>query len=471
MKTLFPVDAVLKKVRAFNAEHGMFRPGDRVVVAVSGGVDSVALVDILVSLNELRLDLVVAHLNHKLRGAASDEDERFVEQCAQAYALPFVSRGEQVKALAERERLSLEDAGRRARYAFFDDVAAVCGARTVALAHHADDQAETLLMRLVRGAGGLGLSAMQPVGAGGKYVRPLLALGRQEIEAYLDARGLAFRQDQTNSDLAFLRNRIRHELVPYLDRLNPGAASRLARTAELLADDEALLSRLVEEASTRHVMVTEQGGAICSVDTLRSEPRGLRRRLYRKAIALAKGDLARISFDHVDAIDRLVLSENPSGRLHLPEEILVTRSYNEVAFARRIADIPSLQELWIDGPGCWPLSGGGELVIEIATGPPPWGELPTTESWFDLERAPFPWLVRGWRPGDRMIPLGMTGEKKVKDIFIDQKVPRELRRSIPLLFRGDSLLWVCGCRRGEPARITAGSRAMAVVQIRGRRLK
>ncbi|ANA40233.1 tRNA(Ile)-lysidine synthetase [Geobacter anodireducens] len=471
MKALSPVDAALKKVRAFIAEHGMFRPGDRVVVAVSGGADSVALLDILTALKELRLELVVAHLNHELRGAESDEDERFAGQCAQAYALPFVSRGEQVKAMAERERLSLEDAGRRARYAFFDDVAAAWGARTVALAHHADDQAETLLMRLVRGAGGPGLSAMRPVRAGGNYVRPLLVLDRQEIEAYLDERGLAFRQDRTNTDVAFLRNRIRHELVPYLDRLNPGAASRLARTAELLADDEALLGQLVEEASARHVNVTEQGGAICAVDALRREPRGLRRRLYRKAIALAKGDLARIGFDHVDAIDRLVLSENPSGRLHLPEETLVTRSYDEITFVRRTTDIPPLQDLRIGGPGCWPLSGGGELVVEIATDPLPWGELPATESWFDLEQAPFPWLVRGWRPGDRMTPLGMAGEKKVKDIFIDAKVPRELRQSVPLVFSGDSLLWICGCRRGEPARITAGSRAMVVARIRGRRLK
>jgi tRNA(Ile)-lysidine synthase len=300
---------MLKKVMHFIEEYSLFAPGDTVVVAVSGGADSVALLDILVSLRELRLNLVVAHLNHLLRGAEADADEEFVHKLAASYGVPVVVKRADVGEVARTEGRSLEDAGRAARYAFFDELAVSHKAHAVALAHHADDQAETVVMRLLRGAGGSGLCAMAPKSAG-LYVRPLLSVNRGEIEAYLQRRGIAWRTDSSNAAADFLRNRIRHELIPYLARYNPAISDRLSATAEALAADEEYLEAATNAAFASYAVLSA-GRIILDLPGLRSEPRGIRLRLYRRAILQAKGNLARIGFRHLRAIDCLVFSAKP----------------------------------------------------------------------------------------------------------------------------------------------------------------
>ena len=228
---------MLSKVVETIAAHRLFSSGDTVIVAVSGGADSVALLDILVSLVDLRLSLVVAHLNHSLRGVESDGDESFVRQLAAGYGLPFETRRVDVNYLSAEKKLSLEEAGRVARYEYLRELAVCHKASAIALAHHADDQAETLLMRLIRGAGVTGLAAMAPKTEDG-VVRPLLRVTRSEIELYLGHRGQTFRTDSSNTDTRFLRNRIRHDLLPYLATYNPSIRERLLSTTEALAADE-----------------------------------------------------------------------------------------------------------------------------------------------------------------------------------------------------------------------------------------
>src|SRR5665647_2065143 len=235
--------ASLKTLVAKIQRQRLFETGETVVVAVSGWAYFVALLDILSRLEDEKLRLVVAHLNHGLRGTESDGDEEFVRMLAARYGLPFELRRADVGSLSRSCRLSLEDAGRRASYSFFAETAITHGAAGIALAHHRDDQAETVLIRLLRGAGGAGLSAMGS-GSHGMLKRPLLQVSRAELERYLKGRGLSYRTDASNADTAILRNSIRHELIPLLRRYNPKISERLAATAEILACDEELLERL-----------------------------------------------------------------------------------------------------------------------------------------------------------------------------------------------------------------------------------
>lgn len=432
--------------------HSLFVSGDTVVVAVSGGADSVALLDILACLTEFSLNLVVAHLNHSLRGAESDGDETFVRELAARYGLPCEVARADVKELSRRDRLSLEEAGRMARYAFLDEVAARRRAGVIALGHHADDQSETVLMRLLRGAGTTGLAGIAPK-AGGRLVRPLLGVTRSEIEAYLRSRGICYRDDSTNADTNFLRNRVRHELLPYLATFNPSVRDRLVATAEALAADEELLEQVTDAAFARHAA---PGSMVAlRVAGLAAEPVGVRMRLYRRAILLAKGDLARIGSRHLRAVDDLTGSARPNASLTLPDGVRVARNYETVSFGlspERAA--AGLHEILLDGPGAYPLPGGGTLLIEEAPVPGGWDGAPPAVACFDAETAPFPWLVRTFRAGDRIMPLGMSGRKKVKDLFIDEKVPLASRRRLPLLFCGERLIWVCTLRVAAQTRVT-----------------
>ncbi|HEX2768942.1 MAG TPA: tRNA lysidine(34) synthetase TilS [Geobacteraceae bacterium] len=450
---------MLKKVMHFIEENSLFAPGDTVVAAVSGGADSVALLDILVSLRELRLNLVAAHLNHLLRGAEADADEEFVRKLAASYGVPVVVKRVDVGEFARREGRSLEDAGRAARYAFFAAVAALHNAHAVALAHHADDQAETVMMRLLRGAGGSGLCAMAPKSAD-LYVRPFLSVNRGEIEAYLQKRGIAWRTDSSNAAADFLRNRIRHELIPYLARYNPAISERLSATAEALAADEEFLDSATAGSFARHAVLSAYR-VILALPGLRSEPRAIRLRLYRRAILQAKGDLARIGFCHLRAIDCLVFSSKPHLTLDLPDRLRAAKSYGDISFSAGEDNKPLFfGEIYLDGPGIYPLPGSGMLAVDFADATGDLKSAPAATAYFDLDRAPFPWRVRTFKPGDRFSPFGMTGHKKVKELFIDAKVPLAFRRRIPILFCGETLLWVVGIRRSNAASLTTGTKTV-----------
>ena len=436
------------------------------VVAVSGGADSVALLDILHRLAEERLHLVVAHLNHCLRGNASDGDEEFVSGLAQRYGLPFASRRVDVAALARDARLSLEDAGRRARYDFFADTAQTHGATGIALAHHLDDQAETVLIRLLRGAGGSGLSAMAS-SSQGMLKRPLLKIPRAELEQYLKERGLNFRNDSSNADTAILRNSIRHELIPFLRKYNPRVSERLAATAEILASDEELLEQLTESAFARLARSDAEATAALSLDIepLSKEPRGLRLRLYRRALLELRGDLNHIALTHLEAIDRLITSDRPNARLKLPGGCCVARSYGRVSFAAQELSPEAAWQLVIEGEGSYRLPAGGTMLVQRVPRPARLDPGSRRVAYLDPEQSPFPWLARSFAPGDRFTPLGMSGAQKVKELFINEKVPLKERRSIPILVSRGRIVWVAGLRTGAQARVTASTGVVLRVEI------
>jgi tRNA(Ile)-lysidine synthase len=455
---------MLKKVLRYIEENNLFAPGDTVVVAVSGGADSVALLDILASLRGFRFNLVVAHLNHLLRSNEADVDEEFVRKLAADYGVPFAVKRVDVGEVARKEGRSLEDAGRSARYAFFDEVAVSHKAHVVALAHHADDQAETVLLRLLRGAGASGLCAMAPKSAG-RYVRPLLSISRRGIETYLRKRGIPWRTDSSNDDVDFLRNRIRHELIPLLSTYNSAISERLTATAHALAADEEFLETATAAAFAIHG-VKGVDGVTLSVTGVLTEPRAIRLRLFRRAILQARGDLARISFRHLQEIDRLLFSPRPNLTLTLPDGLRAAKSYGEISISVEEVKYSLLaDEICLNGPGRYPLPGGWILAVDFAQPSDDLKTAPATIVCFDLDRAPFPWRVRSFRPGDKFSPFGMDGHKKVKNLFIDAKIPLAFRGRIPLLFCGDTLLWVGGIRRSGAALLSERTKTVIRAEI------
>lgn len=455
----------LKKVIATIREHQLFCEGDTVLVAVSGGADSVALLEMLVSLKELKLHLIVAHLNHHLRGEESDGDAAFVENLAQRHGLSVEIGNADVRALSRDRKLSLEEAGRTARYQWFRELAGGYQACRVALGHHADDQAETFLHRLFRGAGTTGLCAMRPLSAG-LFARPLLRLTRSEIRSYLEERGLSFRTDGSNDDRRFLRNRIRHECLPYLASFNPALPERLNAAAEILAADEDVLESLTDQVFGQI--------ATCSADTvtlhlpaLRTKLPGMRMRLYRRAIREAKGDLAHVGFSHLKQVDSLVFSLRAHGAVQFPCGLCAGRCYDSLTISPLPIDSTvSDWEIIINQTGVYQLPDGSTLSVNPAALPDSRDAVPAHRAYFDAVANPFPWTVRTFRPGDRFQPSGMNGTKKVKDFFIDRKIPASQRRRIPLLYSGDRLLWICGLRTAEPGRVSPENGTAVLVEIK-----
>ncbi len=448
-------------------DRNLATPGDCLIVAVSGGADSVALLDLLATLPCYSFRLIVAHLNHLLRGPESDGDERFVAELAARYNLPCAIRRVDVRSLASQQRQSLEEAGREARYAFFHELRQQHQAAAIALAHHADDQAETLLLRLLRGAGTSGLAAMAHR-TDQAIIRPLLGLHRDELRAYLANHGIPFREDASNQDRSFLRNRIRLELLPLLASYNPAISERLAATADLLADDERLLEQLTRQEWDR-LGSTQTGWATLQRGPLLGQPLGLRLRLYRYAIAMASGDLRRIERKHCLALDALLLGGQSGARVALPKGLTGLLSADHLLVARHeLLRLPPVASLTIAGPGCYELGNGLQMLVEQASAPADWQALPPHISYVDPSQAPFPWELRAARPAERMQLLGMDGSRPVRDILADAKVPRHLRPCLPLLLYEGNPLWLAPLRRSRLALVPSGQSGALRLTLLGR---
>ncbi len=423
----------------------LLSPGERLLVGVSGGADSVALLDVLVA-GSWRPH--VCHLNHQLRGADSDADAEFVRQLAARYELPST--------IESRKIAAEEDAARRARHEFFGSVAARTGINKLALAHTADDQVETFLLRLLRGAGVPGLVGIWPERRIGelRVIRPLLKVTRAEVLEYLRERKLTWREDASNADTRFTRNRVRHELLPLLEReFNPGIRDVLSRTAEILRDEDFYL---LHHVARTFFMASCQGDAV-NLKALASYPVAIQRRVLRLWLG-AEDELGpRFSFEQIEAVRQLALSESPSAEVALPEGLVVYREYDVLRKASR-KDLEPIR-------GRWPFNMSGETVIRELGGRFIVGE---EGEQFDADALGTGLFVRTWENGDRFQPLGMEHEKKLQDFFVDEKVPRNQRGRTPLLCAADGrIAWVVGHRIAEPFKVTGLTRRTVRVSFKG----
>ena len=461
---------------------GLLAPGDAVLVGVSGGPDSVALLHVLREVGaSLGLSLEVAHVDHGIRGPESRDDCEFVRGMAARLSLPFhLARLDLREAGDRRGAGNLEARARERRYRFFAEVASERRMGKVAVGHNRDDQVETMLMWLLRGCGPEGLKGMpaarplarSPEGAGrAVLIRPLLEASRGEVLAFLESRGLDYREDPTNRDARYLRNWLRGVVLPELRSRSNGDGAlerRLARLGGMLRSDHALLERQVAAAYPG----VARGSALDRTGFLALDPE-LRPRMARFWLRRELGTLRRIGFAHVDAVTRLMAGSRPHGRVSLPGSWTVVRQYDTVRLARspegRRVEDPSAKDY-----SC-PLPLEGEVTVpEAGVRVTAWRsrkrEIPEDpfEAVFDLSGLGRPegrLRLRNPRPGDRFRPLGMAGRKKLKDLFIDRKVPRNRRRTAPLLVVGDEIAWIPGCARSDLARVGPETREVWRIRV------
>jgi tRNA(Ile)-lysidine synthase len=444
----------IKTVRQTIFHYRMIEPGDRVVVAVSGGPDSVCLLDILFRLrHELKVELVVAHLDHGLRPDVDASETRFVGDLAESLSLPFVTR--KTEAHLTLETASLEEKARDLRYAFLRSVKAEQAAQKIATGHTLDDQAETVLMRLIRGSGSSGLAGIPPV-RNQTMIRPLIDLTRDAVREYLSAQGLSFLTDASNKDPTYLRNHIRLNLIPGLKAIQPNVVEHLGRTAELMRAEKTYLAQEAARWLARWTPAGKGRDVRFPLDQFKALPEAISRHVVRQALLAAGGTLRRVSLVHIEAVEHMADGEKPQTSLTLPNGVWAIRRYGILHFTTGKPGDPADYSQRIDGPGQWRVKGLGvvirlEEVQGLAVSEPvrsPW------TAYLDRDRVRFPMVLRNIRPGDRFVPLGMSGKRKVKDLFIDLKIPVEQRKQIPLLTQGDEILWVCGVRIDDRFKIT-----------------
>jgi len=491
---------MLESVRQTILERQLLARGERLLVGVSGGPDSVVLLDVLVALApEFGWKLHVAHFNHQLRGSDADADEAFVRELAAGYGLAFTSGKGDVRAFAAEHGHSIEDAARRLRHGFFQDTARVLDVVKLALGHTADDQVETLLQRLLRGAGTRGLAAIRASNRLGTITvaRPLLDVWKVEVLGYAQQRGLKFRQDASNWDPQFQRNKIRHELIPALERdYNPALKTLLHQTAEMLAAEDEWL----DAEAARVLGIRRQGPEIRSQ---KSEIRGqgaegaalVVKRLLREHVAIQRRAIYRwllenhvgaaVDFEKVETLRRMAASGQPAlltltndTQVLLKDDCLVlekTDPGNHRAGGRGQSG-----EIRIAVPGMTEVPELGMVVeVEMVTG----GDVPKPEvvaspksriqnsellqEWLDADAVGDTITLRCWQPGDRFQPIGMPVTKKLQDIFVDAKTPVTQRRRVPLLVAANGeICWMAGYRIGEKFKITHATRKAFRIRIR-----
>ncbi|MFA5911201.1 MAG: tRNA lysidine(34) synthetase TilS [Vicinamibacterales bacterium] len=524
---------LIDRVRRYAAQHALWRADPRVIVAMSGGSDSVALFFLLRELaasGDCAL-AGVAHLHHHIRGQAADEDAAFCRNLALRTGVPAVIGDADVPALAARDGVSMEVAGRHARQGFYLEAQATLNAARVAVAHTRDDQAETVLLRLVRGAGSAGLSGMAP--RRDHLVRPLLEITRAELRAYLDEIGEPWREDATNADRAIPRNLIRHEVLPRLRQLNAQADAALARAADILRTDAAFLDSLASEAAARLVRLEEgppsrpeaasafaEAAADKSARSRRSSLDGSQAEADASGASGASGAPRRIAID-AEELGRLPLAlarrvalraletANPSRSYGLEEAqllceaaaggagaslagldmerfgasvVLVSRARRRgqrplrrgLAEAREQSGerrrMPSADqfELQLGIPGAVTAPHGRWTLT--AAGPMPRPEAMAAEAgqvMVDAGTLSPGLIVRPRRPGDRLHPLGAPGRKKVQDVFVDRKIPRDERDREPIVTdEMGRIVWVAGQVLAEPFRVTPLTMTVVVLTLR-----
>jgi tRNA(Ile)-lysidine synthase len=473
---------ILRTVEHAIIARRMVEAGDSVLVGVSGGPDSVALVHILLALApKFSFQVAIAHLNHCLRQDESARDEAFVVALAEQMDLPVHVERQDVRRYQKNHHLSLEEAARQVRYRFYHATASKFGYEKIALGHHSDDNAELILMVLLRGSGPLGLSGIPPV-RDDKIVRPLIDIKRHEIMDYIAVKGLDCVVDSSNRDTQYLRNKVRNRLIPELKaEYNPKLIDSLNRLAAILDAEERWIENLIQPIFKKVIDFEKQGRIGFGIEQLNQQTIAVRRRLIRWAILKVKGNLRRIAFVHVEAAVKLAQKGADSGSLDLPDRIRIFRQNDvliisgEAQNLRHLASAP----LFSSTPDYeYRLSRPGEIFIKEAALKIRFSETPrehtpdwrssgegTRVSYFDMDKIRFPLVIRNFRPGDRFSPLGMTGRQKLKKFFIDHKVSRAERKKCPILLSRNQIIWVVGHRLDNAVKIGSQTRRLLKAEL------
>jgi tRNA(Ile)-lysidine synthase len=461
------MDSLAARVLRTIRRHDLLTPAAGVAVAVSGGSDSVALLHLLLDVQPVAGFRIagLAHVHHGLRGPAADADEAFCRELAAALTLPIVVERADVRARAARERRSLEDAARAARYEALGRAAAVLDAQRIAVGHTLDDQAETVLLKLLRGTGTAGLAGIHP--RHGAIIRPLLDIERDELRDWLRSRGLRFVEDETNADIRLRRNAVRHRVIPVLrEHFGPAVAAVLARHAEVAREDEAELARAAARLAD---CVIRHGSTeiLIEWEALVGASPAMQRRVAREA--LRRAGAREPGLDHVLQLLRVARGEDRG--LALPGGLRASRRAGRLVLSLEPPEAaPFSYDLQVPGSVWVPEAGrtvdaqrvdaaAPEVAARLASADP-------HAAVIDADELSPSLTVRSWRAGDRFRPLGLAGRKKLQDLFVDRKVPPAERVRLPLVVDGGGrIVWVPGHAIDETCRVTEGTRAVVVLTM------
>jgi tRNA(Ile)-lysidine synthase len=445
--------------------HELWRSGESVLVAASGGADSTCLLDLFARLREKEaFPLRVAHLNHGLRGLESDADERFVAEVASRLGVPFHARRLGPDDLKDAP-LGLEAAARKARYRFLKRIAKETGSVRIALGHTQEDQAETFLLRLIRGSGRRGLGGMRPLSEG-NLIRPLLEISREAVRSYLRGRGAPWREDSSNDDLRRARNRVRHRLLPLLkEEFNNEIIAGLARTAGVFREENDYLDFVTRDLE-RRLMRDEEQGLTLGIPALRVLHPALRSRLLRRFVERRSPGAPPPSFDVTEDLEELVREGRHQAALTLRGNLEARVLYSDLVLLRR-GEREAREFVPLPVPGVAALPELGVCLCARQASPEevgdPKGAAAPELALLDADALPGPLRVRRRRDGDHFRPLGATGESKLKSYLINRKVPRPVRDRIPLVVAGEKIAWVVGYQIDDRFKITPQTRRVLVL--------
>ena len=459
-------NSFIDKMVRFAHLHRLWRRGDAVLVACSGGPDSLALLDSLLSVREDEHILIVAaHFEHGIRGESSREDAEFVKSFCLSREVECHVGHEDVPGYARERRVSIETAARERRYEFLRRVAGEIdcpGEPLIAVAHQREDQAETVLMHVIRGAGVEGLSGMRP--RSGNIIRPLLAVSRAEVEGYCSERRLSPRHDETNDETDATRNRVRRILMPLIrEQFNPSIDDALCRLAQSAFDENDFVSSEAERVFGDVVRVdAEMKCCIINRERYKSQSNIIRHKILSRAAELM-GMYQNLTRAHYEAVDELALSGRAGARAVLPCGAEAVVEYGDMRISRcpRGAEIVTEDER-ISGLGKFDLPAFGiSIQVEKISFMP--DALSQNEAAVDADALPFPWTVRSRRDGDAI--MTESGTQKIKKIFIDRKIPRDDRDKMPIFMSGGTIFWIGGVRRANVGMVTAATKSIIRVKM------
>ena len=444
---------------------------ERVLVALSGGPDSVCLLHVLKNLkDEFRLDLHALYVDHGLRPDEAPGEIEFCEKLCKKLDLPFITKSIDVKSYAQEKGLNRQEAARELRYQVFEETALESNARKIALGHTADDQAETLLMRLFRGSGPTGLSGIPSVR--GKFIRPLIEIERQQIEMYLQEEKIDFIVDSSNLREDYLRNKVRLSLIPMIKEVNPNIIETLSRTAAILREEERYFGILVTKTLMRLMSRKTDSRIELFLSPLEAMEKVILRRTLRRAIEETRG-LRGIDFIHIEDIIELIKKGKAGDRLYLPKGIRAIKDYSVLILT---SELPvTLDTYTLEVPGELVLKEAGVFIKASFVEPSDFAEQSQgvrehaefkTLAVLDVEKMIFPLVVRPRKRGDFFYPLGFGKKKKLQDFFVDEKVPRDERDAIPLIVSGEDIVWVVGYRGDERFRVTDETKKVLKLEVK-----
>ena len=452
---------ILIKLKKSIISNNLFNINDILIVGVSGGSDSVGLLYLLNELYDYKFKIIVAHINHQLRDVESDRDEKFVHEIAKNLDFTFESTKVDTLSYKNKYKLSLEDAARELRYDFFERLFNKYKASSIVTAHTLNDQAETVLIRLLRGSGTLGLSGISL--KSGKYVRPLLNITKSEISEYLESKNISWREDSTNLYNDFLRNKIRNELIPSLKEYNPKIEETFSRSALISGFDYDFINSKVKQRFN-NIIKKLSIGDFGAVEKILDEPTAIRFGIIRRCIEHVKGDLKSLSSKHLFSIEEVLTSNEASGEVDLPDGLVFYKGHG-LFFIGKAENVDSEYTLTINEIGSWKYHDDLTVEVDLTYDRTEFGD--KNVAYLSANKVGFPIVVSSYQEGDNLIPLGMRGFKKVKDLYMDEKVPRFIRKKIPVFKSRDEIIWLGGMRVDERFKSNENDEMFLKIKISG----